>query len=201
MLLGVGKCLIAQGFTSWKRKNFPKMKLAMAPHWKPFLLISSHPSIRRFLPRLLCVLCLMAVCARPASAQSLLDAAWLAAATPAEVQTLLDRGADLAARTESGLTPLHVAAASSSTPAVIGLLLDRGAALEARTETGRTPLHWAAAQNPAPAVIGLLLDRGADAKRRTAAGKLPVDLAAKNVALTGTAAYRRLHEASFEARP
>ena len=60
-----------------------------------------------------------------------------------------------------------------------------------------TPLHWAAAQNPTPTVVALLLDRGADATAQDAAGETPVDLAAENLALTGTAAYRRLQAARF----
>ena len=59
-------------------------------------------------------------------------------ATLAAVQERLDRGADLAARDESGHTPLHVAARFNENPAVAALLLDRGADLAGETSpTGR----------------------------------------------------------------
>ena len=187
-------------------------------------------SMRRFLHLCLFALCLLAGGAWPAWSQSLLDAAWLAAAMPAEVQARLERGADLAVRTPDGLTPLHVAAAGNSRlavlglllewgadvaardmiggtplhwaarrarPAVLGLLLERGADVAARTTGGGTPLHWAAAQNPMPAVVALLLDRGADATAQDEDGETPVDLATENLALAGTAAYRRLQAARF----
>ena len=64
--------------------------------------------------------------------------------TPAVVALLLDRGADLTARTQDGATPLDLAAGFSETPAVVALLLDRGADLTARTQDGATPLHGAA---------------------------------------------------------
>lgn len=184
----------------------------------------------RFLHPCLFVLCLLAGGAGLAWGQSLLDAAWLAVATPAEVHALLERGADVAAQTPDGLTPLHVAAAGNSRlavvelllergadvaardmiggtplhwaarrgrPAAVGLLLERGADVAAQTTGGGTPLHWAAAQNPTPAVVELLLEWGADATAQDAAGETPVDLAAENLALTGTAAYRRLQTARF----
>ena len=80
---------------------------------------------------------------------------------------------------------------------MIGLLLEWGADVAAQTTGGGTPLHWAAAQNPTPAVVALLLDRGAAATAQDEDGKTPVDLATENLALSGTAAYRRLQAARF----
>ena len=62
-------------------------------------------------------------------------------AVPAVVTALVNAGADLEARDESGLTPLHVAAGGSAVPAVVTALVNAGADLEARTESGLTPLH------------------------------------------------------------
>ena len=63
---------------------------------------------------------------------------------PAVIALLLDRGADIAARDDSGRTPLHGAAANNTEPAVIALLLDRGADIAAKSDSGWTPLHGAA---------------------------------------------------------
>ena len=54
------------------------------------------------------------------------------------VKTLLDAGADLNARDESGWTPLHWAVWLSETPAVVKTLLDAGADPNARTKDGLT---------------------------------------------------------------
>ena len=136
----------------------------------------------QYLPRLftltLLTLCVAVVSARPAVAQSLLDREWLGRATPAQVQMLLDRGADLTARDQHGGTPLHYAAMRNKTPAVVALLLDRGADLTARTQYGGTPLHGAAGYNETPAVVALLLDRGADLTARTQDGWTPLHGAA-----------------------
>ena len=52
------------------------------------------------------------------------------------MKALLDAGADLKARDQFGLTPLHRAAANSKTPAVVKALLDAGADLKARDQFG-----------------------------------------------------------------
>ena len=54
------------------------------------------------------------------------------------VTALVNAGADLEARTESGLTPLHVAAAISDMPAVVTALVTAGADPNARDHTDRT---------------------------------------------------------------
>ena len=145
--------------------------------------------MRQLSPLSLVVLGLVAVLARPAFAQSLLDNRWISKATPAAVQALLDRGAEVNARNESGYTPLHGAAQQNENPAVLALLLDRGAEINARNVGGETPLHRAAALNRNPAVSAVLLDRGADATLRSDAGQLPYDYAKENADLKGTAVY------------
>ena len=120
-------------------------------------------------------LCLTLGTARLASAQSLLALEW-SEATPATVQPLLDRGAEVNARDRRGWTPLHEAALLSKTPAVVALLLDRGAEVNARTQNGQTPLHHAATSSKA--VVALLLDRGAEVNARDRHGQTPLHEAA-----------------------
>ena len=62
--------------------------------------------------------------------------------TPAVVDLLLDRGADVDARTENGWTPLHWATLLSQTPAVVESLLSHGADATA-TVDGSTPFDLA----------------------------------------------------------
>ena len=78
----------------------------------------------------------------------------------------LDRGANINAKDDWGLTPLHYAARSNTDSSVVALLLDRGAEVNATSTEGFTPLHSAVSGNPEPSVIELLLDRGADIKAR-----------------------------------
>ena len=91
-------------------------------------------------------------------------AAW-GNSNPAVASTLLDRGANIEARTDEGLTPLHVTVAKSRRGLpMAALLLDRGADIDARTNDGWTALHFAASMTgiPSPDRAALLLDRGAD---------------------------------------
>ena len=111
------------------------------------------------------------------------------AATAADVTDCLRSGADLEARTEDGLTPLHWAARFTDNPAVIAALVDAGADLKARTEDGLTPLHWAARFTDNPAVIAALVDAGADLKARTENGLTPWDYAKDREPLKRSDAY------------
>ena len=61
---------------------------------------------------------------------------------PEVVALLLDRGADIYARSTIGSTPLHFAAAYN-TPEVVALLLDRGAPFDALDNGDFTPLDYA----------------------------------------------------------
>ena len=83
--------------------------------------------------------------------------------TPVEVAACLASGANVAARTDDGHTPLHMAANLNSNPAALQPLLNAGADLLARIDgDGHTPLHDAAV-NSNPAVLQVLLDAaGAD---------------------------------------
>ena len=61
-----------------------------------------------------------------------------------DVHRMLEGGADIRARDNSGEAPLHKAVMWSKDLAVISLLIERGAYIEARNYVGDTPLHVAA---------------------------------------------------------
>ena len=81
--------------------------------------------------------------------------------------TLLAAGANPAARTVTGSTPLHYAKTSEAVTA----LLEAGADMEARDFLGQTPLHFAALNETGAAVM-TLLGAGAAPAGRTVAGEL-----------------------------
>jgi hypothetical protein len=55
---------------------------------------------------------------------------------------LLKKGADIEARDEKGMTPLHIALMVGHTE-MVKFLLEKGADVNARDDNGWTPLHWA----------------------------------------------------------
>ena len=56
------------------------------------------------------------------------------------VALLLDKGANLEAKTRDGLTPLHCAARSGHEN-VVDMMVQRGAPISAKTKNGLAPLH------------------------------------------------------------
>ena len=86
----------------------------------------------------------------------------------------LNKGANVNAQDDQGLTPLHYAARSSKDVSVVSLLLDLGADVNATSSKGFTPLHAAASGNPDPSVTALLLDGGADIEARDSNGATPL---------------------------
>lgn len=58
------------------------------------------------------------------------------------VTLLLDKGANLEAKTRDGLTPLHCAARSGHEN-VVEVMIQRGAPISAKTKNGLAPLHMA----------------------------------------------------------
>ena len=104
---------------------------------------------------------------------------FFATATPKAVTDCLHAGADLKARDENGMTPLHIAAWLNENPSVITTLLEAGADLKARNEDGMTPLHAAAWFNENSAVITTLLDAGADPNARAKLVGTPLHGAAR----------------------
>ncbi|RYP70407.1 hypothetical protein DL769_004969 [Monosporascus sp. CRB-8-3] len=75
------------------------------------------------------------------------------------VKLLLEKDADLEAKTRDGRTPL-MCAAEHGHEAVVKLLLEKGAHLEAKDTRGQTPLMLAA-ENGHEAIVKLLLEKGA----------------------------------------
>jgi ankyrin repeat protein len=98
------------------------------------------------------------------------------------VQTLLDRGADLNAKTKASQnrrsyvsspvneTALHL---SADQPDIVRALIEKGADVNARDSKQRTPLFTAAMYGSEEAVK-LLLDHGADVNARDADGQTPL---------------------------
>jgi ankyrin repeat protein len=82
-----------------------------------------------------------------------------------DLQAELDGGADVMARGEGGMTPLH-SAAHYGTLEHIQALLAAGADVTARAKDGSTPLHLAARYGT-PENVQALIDAGADAKAKT----------------------------------
>ena len=93
------------------------------------------------------------------------------------VRSLLNKGADVNARSSNALdnTPLHAAAAGGSL-AVNRLLVERGANVNARQHGGWTPLH-AAAQNGSVELARVFVEAGADVNVRADNHQRPMDLA------------------------
>ena len=96
---------------------------------------------------------------------------------PAVITALVEAGADVNARDQSGFTPLH-SAAKNATPAAVQALVQAGAEVNSRGE--RTPLHIAAS-NPNPEVAAALIEAGADVGAREGIhGGTPLHVAARN---------------------
>ena len=58
------------------------------------------------------------------------------------VEFLLNHGADIQARDDSGNTPLHLAVGFFHDPEVVELLLEHGADMEARNDAGQTACEY-----------------------------------------------------------
>lgn len=92
---------------------------------------------------------------------------------------LVDMGADVNIRNDTGMSPLHRAAQYAQAP-VVKLLLDRGADVLARDDNGNSALHWAVrtaapggADHQVITTVKLLLERRADARALNNVGKSP----------------------------
>jgi ankyrin repeat protein len=96
---------------------------------------------------------------------------------PDLAKALLDRGADVNARSTNAMknTPLHAAAAGGRTE-LVDLLLHRGADANARQEGGSTALH-SAAQAGNREMVAVLLANGAEVNARADNQQSALDLA------------------------
>lgn len=90
-------------------------------------------------------------------------------------QLLLDYGANVNARTTTGITPLHEAVYHNHS-VIVELLLAYGANVNPHLDNGLTPLHWAAMQNRYTCAE-ILLRHNANIDAKTQAGRTPLDWA------------------------
>ena len=86
---------------------------------------------------------------------------------------LIASGADVNARNDDGVTPLHLVA----WPDMAERLLDHGADIEARTRQGQTPLHAAVEHPELVDIVEVLLLRGADPHAEDRRGTTPLQVA------------------------
>lgn len=94
---------------------------------------------------------------------------------------LLDKGAEIDARTDLlGETPLH-RAVTAEDGAVVALLIERGADPNAMRSEGRAPMHDAAAYGKSE-MVRLLAEKGAKVDLATPGGDTPLHLAVANIA-------------------
>lgn len=82
------------------------------------------------------------------------------------VALLVRRGADVGARNDAGVTPLHLACS----PQAVDLLVSLGAQVDARADNGDTPLLTAVGEPDRAGVAAALLRHGADPQARDNAG-------------------------------
>ena len=94
----------------------------------------------------------------------------------ANVELLIDKGAEVNAKNGRGSTPLHWAIHDE---AKVRLLLSKGANVNAKQAQGRTPLFLAAVLGDGVPTMRLLLARGADPNLATANGQTPLMMAAR----------------------
>ena len=127
---------------------------------------------------------------------NLCDLDWWKTATTSDVKAKLDAGADVIARGEEGVTPLHFAAVFGL-PENIQALLEAGTDVMARNVHGETPLHLAAWMGEKSGVIESLLEAGSDPKAINGYGETPWDSAKGNDALNNTKSYWALNDARY----
>ena len=99
----------------------------------------------------------------------------------AEVEAAIARGADVAASSEDGTTPLHWAAHAGNA-AIVQTLLDAGADPQTANRYGVRPLALSSEHGNGE-VVSLLLEAGADANAMTAEGETALMTAARTGSL------------------
>jgi ankyrin repeat protein len=111
----------------------------------------------------------LATSADSAGSTALMHAAY--AGTLDIMRELVDRGANVKARSERKATALHWAVADA---AKLKFLLSKGAEIDAKTVEGRTTLYLAVMQPAGAPIVQHLLEAGADPNARTITGVTPL---------------------------
>jgi len=101
----------------------------------------------------------------------------------ANVELLINKGADVNAKNRRRSTPLHWAIHDE---AKVRLLLSKGAEVNTRQAQGRTPLFLAAMLGDSVPTMRLLFARGADPNLASANGQTPLMMAAARGNIEGT---------------
>jgi ankyrin repeat protein len=116
-----------------------------------------------------------------------------------EVQSELNKGADINGRGFGGQTPLHYAVHLSGRKAENAVaLIQAGANVNARDNSGHTPLMLAVKRQNAE-VVNILLDAGANAQLRNRRKEIAFDYArGKPEWIDHLSTYKRLKAASGE---
>ena len=105
-----------------------------------------------------------------------------AAATGNAIMTrfLLQEGALVDSKTQSGIQPVHLAAQAGSLE-VVGIMIDNGARVDCADDVGRQPLHFVSEHAEAPDVIDFLVKRGAKFDVQDRLHRTPLQLARKSI--------------------
>lgn len=96
---------------------------------------------------------------------------------PAIAKILLDRGADLSARSVDGWTPLRMALKYNKSDDLVRYLLERGADIDDIDNNNNDLLHETLFLSCKPKALGILLDAGADPNRKDRRGETPLSWA------------------------
>jgi ankyrin repeat protein len=95
-----------------------------------------------------------------------------------QINAILDKGANVNARTDKGMTPLHIACDRGDLSMIMALL-DRGADVNARNNVQRTPLHYACIVGNMKLAMALV-DRGADIHAKDDKNWTPLEIVEGN---------------------